>query len=1091
MALYIFLPLSLLAFLVFHYLIAPRVKGSEDSNRWVGKIGKPALLALLKYVSTFLFMATLTYVLLILVVVAVGLSGATSSAGFESAIIRIQGYRAAFKAFTSYRSLAIFALIFIAVSVFLYRRLKGAIMAWVEKEKQRLRGEGQRSEWESLEPTLEMLEVAKNIYAAQVLFDRLDPSVIPQSKETEDARKELKTKIQELRNQWHDLDLERRAYRNLPARRAQTDPASRRDSTTRRFFGSKGFLETQQGTSRILAYVGLALLFLFLVGVSTTLVDAALGQRLIHLSDLQVKANQKEARESLAKLLAKEADEDGDLKKDDEDALRELSHHFERAFTSSYSWSYVYDRTSAGIRKDLVRDKIIFVYWEKPSRRSDWPKDGGQAPNPGPSNPPPPPPPPSPSEEIRSRLGSDEWPQTGIGERFSSDVRKGIIRKPRFWGRVKDSLAAYRSKFGEPIEGLEFGKWIVGEAMGATVDSAWHLMPNMGEFDEQVKGPIKAALKDAAKKSYESQSGSEDSKEVVQRIYDLNFEQYMTDLGEGMPLEQAIERVKRGVVGRPVARIDELMKLRVVSQQLLSSKVFEGLQKSLRDKPPTLREPPRDVVAAKTAAETIGKTLDSQGNTSLTNEEFSKIYAETDTYEDHYPGRSNAQETTAKGRLDAKRRNKPPDTKISEELYAQSRDFSKLKLSTDVGGVLIGRGPEKMAGDSDFRDLYWTISGDEVTLRLRRADGGEVALGPFIKEIVNDALLYVADDRKVVVTIQTSFSDNKNVWRKRVLLHPALVDTTLGNDIIEFDELVLKFTDGDPQRVAAEQRTASSRLLYTLAWRRRRLAVRQLLVEQRPDASALTVLKDLMKKDTEYINGMLNCPKNVTAMQIGLREAKKISDQEASLLFKYPAHFDPQLVSIMVDCGGRSDSSVENFGTCVQTASRSYARMYGTKEKTSQWLAAPTTTHPRSIAEEKPFSVDAGLTFLSPVEASQPAAQLWPFEFRYEIAFPARGPFLPVGEKLDVYRTPWEYLELRTLIAEKVSHGVKSDARIREMFGRVQDFTTLQRLFRISLEGGLGGQFPIENLVSLTRATTGANRRRETPRWRIKPIPQC
>src|SRR5205807_528268 len=127
------------------------------------------------------------------------------------------------------------------------------------------------------------------------------------------------------------------------------------------------------------------------------------------------------------------------------------------------------------------------------------------------------------SDDIRSRLSNDEYPRTGIGEHFSSDVSQGIIGKSKkVWERIKQGLADYTIKFGEPVEALEFGKWAVGEAMGATIDSFWHNMPDMGEISEPAKGTVKAGLKDAAKKLYESASSGQDLTEVVQRIYDLS-----------------------------------------------------------------------------------------------------------------------------------------------------------------------------------------------------------------------------------------------------------------------------------------------------------------------------------------------------------------------------------------------------------------------------------------------------------------------------------------------------------------------------------------------------------------------------------------
>jgi hypothetical protein len=401
-----------------------------------------------------------------------------------------------------------------------------------------------------------------------------------------------------------------------------------------------------------------------------------------------------------------------------------------------------------------------------------------------------------------------------------------------------------------------------------------------------------------------------------------------------------------------------------------------------------------------------------------------------------------------------------------------------------VGGVLVGRAPQSVAEDVDFRDLSWAVDGKEVTLRLKRGDGSVVTLGPYDRDVANAALLFVADGRKVAVTIQTSFQENGTLW-KRVYLHPALADTALGHDVIEFDEFVFRFTKGHSQVDAATQRVASQELLYNLAWSYRRRALCQFVVERQGAASASSYMNDQMRLDTEYIGRTLARPESMAVIRRGLREAEKIDDRQTSFLLKYPAHFDPELLSTIVGCGEQSGESAEAFGSCVQDETRTRGMKEGvTKEKMSQWLASPVDTHHRSIAEEESFGVDAGLSFLSPGEAEKTTASLRPFEFRYEIAFPPRPPFLPKGEKEDSYLTPWEYKELRTIIAEKVLEGVQAEARTRTVFRRVREFTMLQRFFRTTLDGGLGGQFPIEKLVGLTRAT--ASRKRETPRWRMK-----
>jgi hypothetical protein len=406
-----------------------------------------------------------------------------------------------------------------------------------------------------------------------------------------------------------------------------------------------------------------------------------------------------------------------------------------------------------------------------------------------------------------------------------------------------------------------------------------------------------------------------------------------------------------------------------------------------------------------------------------------------------------------------------------------------------VGGVLVGRAPDKVAGGVDFRDLSWTIAGgDEVTLRMKRADGAEVTLGPFRKDIVNDALVYVADDRKVVVTIQTSFSEDAKVSKKRVLLHPALVDTALGNDVVEFDGLVFKLTKGDPQRKASERTIESQQWLYDLAWYNRQLAVYEILLERGLDDSTLNWVEAEAARNGRVIKFLLGDRTAAAAIQFGLRDSQKQAGADNALLRKYPGYFDAELVRDMEVCAKRSYDSGDIFGKCVQGEVRGRGVSSVPKETMIKWLGRPVDTAPRSIAEEMPFEVDAGLNFLRPGDSTQTTAQLWPFEFRYEIAFPADAPFLPDTQKTGDYRTPWEYSELRGLIVEKVAGGVGGDAKTRELFRRVRDFTLLQRLFRVSLDGGLGDQFPIEKLVGLARATAGGDRGQATPRWEAEAV---
>jgi len=101
------------------------------------------------------------------------------------------------------------------------------------------------------------------------------------------------------------------------------------------------------------------------------------------------------------------------------------------------------------------------------------------------------------------------------------------------------------------------------------------------------------------------------------------------------------------------------------------------------------------------------------------------------------------------------------------------------------------------------------------------ADGAELRSAPFPASIAYQALNYAADGRPLAVTMATA----KPLPELKILLHPTLLDTSLGARIVDLDRLVDKHTGETPDhfREVATLRVTYEHALYQLAWAQRLL----------------------------------------------------------------------------------------------------------------------------------------------------------------------------------------------------------------------------------------------------------------------------
>ena len=131
-----------------------------------------------------------------------------------------------------------------------------------------------------------------------------------------------------------------------------------------------------------------------------------------------------------------------------------------------------------------------------------------------------------------------------------------------------------------------------------------------------------------------------------------------------------------------------------------------------------------------------------------------------------------------------------------------------------VGGVVIGREPEgaELHLDLSMKDLSWETQGNAIRLHLIDSSNHEIDLGAFEASLVSLALAYAADGRVITVTMTTA----DPLTELRILLHPVLLDTTLGCHTIELDRFVdISVPTEDPQTKKLTFRGFQSKLIYS------------------------------------------------------------------------------------------------------------------------------------------------------------------------------------------------------------------------------------------------------------------------------------
>ncbi|MGO6679594.1 hypothetical protein [Rhizobium leguminosarum] len=382
---------------------------------------------------------------------------------------------------------------------------------------------------------------------------------------------------------------------------------------------------------------------------------------------------------------------------------------------------------------------------------------------------------------------------------------------------------------------------------------------------------------------------------------------------------------------------------------------------------------------------------------------------------------------------------------------ASARSFSKIRFSAKVGGVVIGREPDAGGDEIKVVDFEWRRAGQgRYVIKLRDAEGRSFDLGPFHPALIYGALAYAADGRVVTSTLPKPTNDNaeidgRKINARRVLVHPALEDTSVACPAIQVD----RFVDGFTYREQAN------------------VAVRQLQLAR----SAVDQYGDLL--------GI------VGSIPRDLRLSKRAEFQTQIWDAVDIPQIQPQIGNYVKACGmGEACFPIEYYqkhGFDFGNSTEALQCLTGGGDCFEKFVSLTTdySYFVDSGVREQSFKLDKDFHFLTGTGA---VSGLWPLDFIVQV-IPQRADGLDTVVAPDV--EPWIFPTVADEIRKLVREGVQSDPSAMQVFNTMKDFVVLQRLFRLALAGSLGLEFPLDRLSDLQKETKPAMNVQRHERWNL------
>lgn len=1019
---------SLGCFALFQFWVVPHVEAAWTVNKTVEKITKIGLVAALKSARSLFQIAFVIYGVLISCFWALQLLADASSGGIISQIEVLEDLQASIQ-FVSKSIIGNIILwsSLLSLAWLSFKRYRSAmqqnISELMQSESKRLMEELQNDEWEPMPSTSEMLEVEQHL-------EELQSFLYSQQNLSEDELSNANTTAEKLRMHHFELNLTRRM--NLEGASRENKPGSRRFwPRIGTIFVSEGFTRDTRFISKALSYAGTAVLFLSIVGVNTPLINEQVTKSVVTLWELQVKASKKEAKESWDKARAcssSEAEAPG-LPLDPQQ-VQTLARLFTDAYLTSAQWQPDAQtiRNEAHIRAASVRQQIITSHIAA-SPKQAFRKVGGAGHTAGENT----------ARSLIQASSTKSNSSAKLEAQIAARIKQDIGPRNNLSQIIRTKFNAFSGAYLRPANPNEFTKAILGEIFSPAFEAS------KANFNS-----------DYLKQAQSVMSG--DLKSAVAESIDMQLNKFLTDLTGNRSLADALEGVSRaprsstGLTPNNIRSTDDFnRKLFQASEELRNKLKAEPIRLVRNDAANNFRELR---VAAKSLLADYSST-----NTRVSARVPDRWLDFTASYEDYFSGEKGGRTGTLRSKLLAESGFKLTPTQISES-FLRSSDVTRLGRSNFVGGIVFGQNPEGSIANADITAVSWTFSSDtHVSLKLTDASGRETVFGPYLNDVTYRSLLFAADARPLVVTIM-----NTELYAQKVFLHPALVDTYIGCEMIELDKFIFSYIAPD---IRAKQDEALARVqdyddLYRLA----------------KDFGLFTLVTKESKKNILDSSNRIFAAKR-GRLERAVKDPALFSDPTRSPLAANYSIYYPPILRAMKTCIQKSPESIEQFCECMKLQGEE--RINGGQPSNTRrseiphlsrlspsrnsefdkWNSNPESLDIVSGVRDKKFSLDQNLDYLTGNNEDVKSKRTWPLSFLIQNTVPANA------KSTD----PWLFASLQAGIDKGIEDLTNTDANANQILQNIRDFAVLQRIFRMAFEGHLGMNFPLDQLAVLADET--------------------
>lgn len=1078
----------------------PRLTLPLGIERSPARIGKVAMLSVLQTLRSIFLVALVAALFMASFYAWLYLAGRGSVKADEvyNLVSSLSGWHEQLSLFRPIYTVSATVLLIAALVILSYRasrrRMTAVFQEVYEREMRRLQEQAERNELEELPVTPELAALDQEI--DQVMANEEER---PDESEQAAQQRDYLGFLISLRNV---MDLRRRVRLELDSDEILEPPPRTVAEKLRTFFISHGLIQSLRGGSRLLFVTGLLLLFGSMLGVQGRGASAVLERRILQFEELRLRLTASGARaeweaaqrQAAARPLVPSSNEFSD-----EEAIGQLAYHFETAqiigvSTASATQPFLMGLAvpTQSLQSISVRQRILDTMAARsPGHKLEVARSLAGAKD---------------AEALtpieKSALATFEKaavpgrPATALGERYAMDLRQMRIQSPQLFSRIKGAVQETVRSFQVPARVADVRSTMAVHTLGTALGDA----------------PLAA---DAGAELTRMLQQNTDRAALLRR-YEINRLRFESSLLRGEGLSSAVRSVSE--MHAPLPRIWVNARLVDPMEPVLKRvRMDVELHGALRQSPPALRLRPELNVNTNRAVTLTQELLKNPRPLGSSPTEVTETLA---SYESHFPSQAGFESKTIRGQMLEQLRAAngqnivkteragmgllrapgpfngpaggaaprfsptvaPTPTTLSP--FERARSFLGLRGYSGVGGVLIGNEPELQPTVAlDFRDIRWSFANGAVLVRLTRADGRELHVGPFRQSIARAALTYAADGRLTAVTILGAAP----LVDQKILLHPALSDTALGCRAADVDQIIRSALDENPAQRAAFDLLSGHDLLYRHAFSQRGMLLASHLYKQAEASQSTEQMQWLNQRFRALWGAKPILDEKAPARRLvekALQAPELLRDPNRSPLAAKKEYYDQTLLSEIVECA-QPGSTLEGFDQCLLNKHVEAIASGSTMSDT--WLGDAPSFSTLYHVRELPFTLDAELKFLQPVGDAQDVLGL--FDFLAVIGFSSD----PMGMSSElastaIDTTPWEFPSLKPLIRQEVLRFVQSQPAVRQELADLVEFTLAQRLFRVALNEQLGPQFPIARLTLLGEAlAAGVRPDVPTARWNTRP----